>query len=124
MKEEELAKSRRRKRKGKVYQAEKATNPASAEWFCRRAKLTIGGAWAVKELTGRSAAFGGRFGRFQMYWCKWRLETEGHLGILDKIISWIQKPVCQEAQVKSQGFSVDWFPVVNLSLIILCYNLE
>ena len=85
MKEEELAKSRRRKRKGKVYQAEKATNPASAEWFCRRAKLTIGGAWAVKDLTGRSAAFGGRFGRFQMYWCKWRLETEGHLGILDEI---------------------------------------
>lgn len=41
MKEEELAKSRRRKKKGKVYQAENATNPASAEWFCRMAKLTI-----------------------------------------------------------------------------------
>lgn len=40
MKEEEIGQIRRRKRK-KVYQAEKATNPASAEWFCRRAKLTI-----------------------------------------------------------------------------------
>ena len=80
-----MAESRRKKKKGKVYQAEKATNPASAEWFCRMAKLTIDGVWTVKELIGRFAEIWGRFAMFQMFWCKWCLETEEHLGILDEI---------------------------------------
>lgn len=66
---------------GKGVPGREATDPASAEWFCTIAKLTMDGVWTVKELFVRIAEFGGRFGMFQMYWCKWCLETEEHLGI-------------------------------------------